>query len=89
MFYKVKEVKALPDYKLKVYFVNDVIKIYDVKPLFDTWPAFQALRDIQGLYKLVKVDPGGYGISWNENIDLSCNELWEAGKLSDDEKQIA
>ena len=49
MFYKVKEVKALPDYKLKVYFVNDVIKIYDVKPLFDTWPAFQALRDIQGL----------------------------------------
>ncbi len=89
MFYKVKEVKALLDYKLKVYFVNDVIKIYDVKPLFDTWPAFQALRDIQGLYKLVKVDPGGYGISWNENIDLSCNELWEAGKLSDDDKQIA
>ena len=44
MFYKVKEVKALPDYKLKVYFVNDVIKIYDVKPLFDTWPAFQALE---------------------------------------------
>ena len=28
----------------------------------------------------VKVDAGGYGISWNDNIDLSSNELWENGK---------
>ena len=54
MFYKVKEVKALPDYKLKVYFVNDVIKIYDVKPLFDTWPAFQALETFKVYTSLSK-----------------------------------
>ena len=27
-------------------------------------------------FNKVKVDEGGYGISWNENIDISCNELW-------------
>lgn len=27
----------------------------------------------------VKVDAGGYGVSWNDDIDLSCNELWENG----------
>ena len=24
-----------------------------------------------------KVDVGGYGISWNDEIDLSCDELWD------------
>lgn len=28
---------------------------------------------------LVKADKGGYGISWNDEIDLSCDELWEIG----------
>lgn len=28
-------------------------------------------------FKAVKVDHGGYGISWNDNIDLSEYELWE------------
>lgn len=29
---------------------------------------------------MVQVDPGGYGISWNDNVDLSENELWINGK---------
>jgi len=28
----------------------------------------------------VRVDPGGYGISWNDNIDLSEYELWTNGQ---------
>jgi len=28
----------------------------------------------------VKVDAGGYGISWNDDIDLSEYELWTNGK---------
>jgi len=27
----------------------------------------------------LRVDTGGYGICWNDEIDLSCNELWENG----------
>ena len=26
------------------------------------------------------VDVGGYGIVWNDDVDLSCDELWENGK---------
>ena len=29
----------------------------------------------------VKVDQGGYGISWSDNIDLSCDELFFNGKI--------
>ena len=37
------------------------------------------LKIKNGLFEQVKVDKGGYGISWNGEIDLSCNELWENG----------
>lgn len=46
-------------------------------PLFDEMPVFSPLRDVPGLFEQVSVDPGGYGISWNDDIDLDASELWE------------
>lgn len=79
MFYKVQDVKPLEKYKLLVTFQNGEIKKYDVKPLFDKWQAFKDLAYINGLFQQVKVDAGGYGISWNDDIDLSCDELYYNG----------
>lgn len=79
MFYKVKSVKPLDNYNLLVNFCNGEIKRYNVKPLFKKWIAFQALQYTKGLFEQVKVDIGGYGIVWNDDIDLSCNELYENG----------
>ncbi len=63
---------------LKVEFIDNVIKLYDVKKLMNKWKVFENLKDIE-LFKKVKVDQGGYGISWNDEIDIACNELWENG----------
>ena len=65
---------------LLVHFMNGVYKQYDVKPLFQKWEAFKALASTKGLFDQVHVDAGGYGISWNDDIDLSCNELYNNGK---------
>ena len=81
MFHKVKNVKALSNYMLEINFTNGVCKHYDVKPLFEIWQPFTALKYTSGLFNLVKVDIGGYGISWNNEIDLSCDELWENGQV--------
>ncbi len=81
MFYKVKAVKPLKDFILEITFENSTIKYYNVSNLFEKWPNFIDLKNISGLFENVKVDNGGYGISWNENIDLSCNELWENGYI--------
>ena len=77
MFHKVKEVEPLQKYTLKIVFEDNTIKYYDVSKLFNKWNIFKQLIEIDGLFEIVKVDQGGYGISWNEELDLSCNELWE------------
>lgn len=78
MFNKIKDVVPLPNMILSVQFANGTTKLYDIKPLLDTYPAFRALTD-KTIYFDVRVDTGGYGIIWNDDIDLSCDELWEHG----------
>lgn len=79
MFHKIKNVAALPDYRLSVQFSEGVTKIYDVKPLFEKLPVFATLKDDVQTFYSVSVDIGGYGIVWNDELDLSCDELWEHG----------
>ena len=80
MFHKVKAVNALPDYCLSVQFVEGVTKIYDAKPLIIQWEPFKALEKDPDLFSEVTVDVGGYGVIWNDDIDLSCDELYDNGK---------
>ena len=80
MFHKIKAVNALPNYRLSVQFAEGVTKIYDVKPLFEKWEPFKALENAQELFSSVEVDAGGYGIIWNDELDLSCDELFENGE---------
>lgn len=79
MFHKVKNVSPLPDFKLSVQFSEGVTKIYDVKPLFQKLPVFLALKERPEIFDCVSVDVGGYGIIWNDELDLSCDELWLNG----------
>lgn len=79
MFHKIKDVSPLPDYKLSIQFAEGETKIYDVKPCFEKWQPFIALTTDAELFYDVRVDTGGYGIVWNDDLDLSCNELWENG----------
>ena len=80
MFHKVKAVKALPDYRLSVQFAEGATKLYDVKPLFVKWASFRIFENDPELFASVKVDVGGYGIIWNDTLDLSCDELFENGQ---------
>ena len=80
MFHKVKAVSALPNYQLSVQFSEGVTKIYDIKPLIKKWPQFKTLEESPEIFFVVKVDVGGYGIVWNDDLDLSCDELFAHGE---------
>ena len=79
MFHKVKNVFPLPEFKLSVQFSEGATKIYDVKPLFDQIPVFAELKNNPEEFSRVTVDIRGYEIVWNDDLDLSCDELWENG----------
>lgn len=80
MFHKIKSVTPLQDYQLSVQFSEGVTKHYDVKPLFDKYPMFLPLKNNPELFSSVEVDVGGYGIIWNDDIDIACDELFFNGE---------
>ena len=81
MFHKVKAVNALENYRLSVQFAEGITKIYNVTQLFDKWEAFRYLKDNSSLFSNVQVDVGGYGIIWNDVLDISCDELYTNGEI--------
>ena len=81
MFHKVKAVNALENYRLSVQFAEGITKIYNVSQLFDKWEAFRYLKDNSSLFSNVQVDVGGYGIIWNDELDISCDELYANGEI--------
>lgn len=79
MFHKVKNVSALPNFKLSVQFSEGITKIYDVSALFNKFSVFAEFQSTPEVFYCVEVDVGGYGIIWNDDLDLSCDELWKNG----------
>jgi hypothetical protein len=77
MYPKIASVMPMPEKQLLVVFDNGVRKMYDCKPLL-TKTVFKLLKQ-DWLFESVRVDGGGYGISWSDEIDLAESELWENG----------
>jgi hypothetical protein len=79
---KIKTVQPLGGTQLLITFEGKIKKIYDCSFLLSR-PEFHLLVN-PAFFKAVRVDPGGYGISWSDQIDLSEYELWTNGKLAPD-----
>jgi hypothetical protein len=72
---KVIKVKAISSLKLEILFENGEQKLYNVSKLINLSP-FDKLTDYN-FFKQVKVDENGYGIYWDDNLDLAESELFE------------
>lgn len=60
-------------------FADGEIVSFDVKTMFEKHPVFHALEDKE-LFNSVKIDGVGYGISWNDDLDLSSDGIYLRGK---------
>ena len=74
---KIYKAKTIDDRTLVIEFTNQEIKKYDVSHILKN-SMFAPLRQ-PAFFKNFRIDPGGYGILWNEDIDLSEYELWNNG----------
>lgn len=79
IFHYIKCVEPSDEYTLFVTFIDGTKKRYRVSLLFEKYEMFKVLQENHGLFETVRVDVGGYGISWNDDLDISCNELWDHG----------
>jgi hypothetical protein len=75
---KVKSVTPLSGKQLFVTFTTGDTRVYDCTPLLND-SSFYSLKD-DIFFKNIHVDPTGYGVVWNDDIDLSESELWINGK---------
>jgi hypothetical protein len=63
---------------LIVSFSNGKRKKYDITRLTQR-EIFYPLKN-PSFFKNVSVEPGGYAVSWNADIDISEYELWQHGE---------
>lgn len=75
---KVKSVTPLSGKQLFVTFTTGETRVYDCAPLLND-ASFYSLKD-DAFFKNVHVDQTGYGVVWNDYVDLSESELWINGK---------
>ena len=78
---KILNVESRNGKKLLVTFKNGTKKIYDCSPLLEDNNFKPLLND--ALFNSVQVDKHGYGIVWNDELDLSESELWINGLPTD------
>ncbi|RFZ78277.1 helix-turn-helix domain-containing protein [Lacrimispora amygdalina] len=79
MSHKLKSVRALNDLILLAIFQDGTEKMYDIKQLFTVFPQLRELERSFDLFNGVQIDTGGYGVSWNDDLDLDAEEIWDNG----------
>lgn len=72
---KIVSAQAIDDHILSIEFSNHEVKRYDISKLFEK-PMFKPLKNPH-FFRSFKVDVGGYGLVWNDEIDISEHELWQ------------
>jgi hypothetical protein len=78
--HKITKIIVLKKYVLLVQFENGEQKQYDLQPIISEIDAFKTLAIVNGLFEQARVCSMGYGVSWNDNIDIACEEIYKNGK---------
>lgn len=80
MIPRIRSIEALDNYVLKVIFDDGKKVFYNVEEDIDTIPSYQDLKTIHGLFKQAKLDESRTCVSWNDDIDLPSDTLYEYGQ---------
>lgn len=86
MTHRIQSVVPKEKYVLQAVFYNGEVIQYDVAQLFSIFPQFIIFQTDKDLFGQVKVDAGGYGVSWNDELDLDAETIYEDGILIETQK---
>jgi hypothetical protein len=74
----VTDASYVSDYKIRIRFENDVVKLVDLGPHLDG-PIFEPLREIS-YFRSFTVNPDVDTVTWPNNADFSPEFLYEIGE---------
>ena len=80
---RIEDFVILSGMRLLVFFHNGETKICDLRDFADIYDWIQYLPINENYYYSMKPLISGYGVAWDEDRQISCEELYEAGKLQD------
>ena len=60
-------------------FSDGEVVLFDVKTLLEKYSVFHQLED-ECLFNQLKIDGIGYGVSWNDELDLASEGIYSRGK---------
>ena len=83
VFHLIRSLSTTKDLHLIAQFDDGTIKSYDVGKLAERNKVFRIFESKTVLFAKAKVDAGGYGVVWNEALDLSSDEIWANGETTD------
>lgn len=77
---RIENVVPLEDFSLLVFFADGIIKKCDIKSYLEERQQFHILLEREELWENVKSQIGGYGVTWDENLNISNSMLYKIGK---------
>ena len=78
---KIEDVVPLQGNNILVFFRDGVIRKCDLRKYIDARPQFSILKNRPDYFTRIQIQPGGYGIQWDENLMISDAELHSMGML--------
>ena len=75
------KVRFLDDVKLELTYQDGKIIRYDMSAMFSKFPQLEELRRDRELFVRGHLDPGGYGIIWNDDLDFDATSIYEDGEV--------
>ena len=73
-------IKFLDDVKIEVTYQDGKIIRYDMSLMFDKYPKLKELRKNRTLFESGHLDPVGFGVIWNDELDFDLMSVYESGK---------
>ena len=79
MDYIATSVRFLEDVTVECTFIDGKVCQFDMSKMFEKYPKFKELRTNRSLFENGKLDSGGYGIVWNDELDFYAPDIHDLG----------
>ena len=81
MFVRALNVFFLEGVTIEMIFQDGKIIRYDMSKMFSKYPQLKALKEDRTLFENGYLDPAGYGVIWNDELDFDAMSVYEGGDL--------